>query len=128
MKKVLFILFVLPLLSFGQLHESLPGIWKGDRSDYYVMIVYNKVDGFQFSNISFIEGDLLKEKVIEEKEDYLITSLWNPDNGYNAKIKYSVVNENQILCEFEGGSTNKTTYRRVDLFDNGKLVFLETNN
>tara|TARA_B100002052_G_scaffold293010_1_gene315482 strand:+ start:715 stop:1101 length:387 start_codon:yes stop_codon:yes gene_type:complete len=128
MRKVLFILFILPSLSFGQIHESLSGIWKGDRSDYYVMIVYNKVEGFQFSNISFVEGDLLEEKVIEEKEDYIITSLWNPDNGYTAKIKYSVINENQILCEFEGGSTNKTTYRRVDLFDNGKYVFSKANN
>lgn len=128
MKKILIILFILPLLSFGQLKESLTGIWKGDRSDYYVMIVYNKVDGFQFSNISFEEGDILEERVIEEKEDYLITSVWNPDNGYNAKIKYSVINENQILCEFEGGSTNKTTYRRVDLFDNGKRVFSGFNN
>ena len=128
MKKVLIILFILPLLSFGQLKESLIGIWKGDRSDYYVMIVYNKVDGFQFSNISFEEGDILEERVIEEKEDYLITSVWNPDNGYNAKIKYSVINENQILCEFEGGSTNKTTYRRVDLFDNGKSVFSSFDN
>ncbi len=123
MKKALFILFILPLLSFGQLQENLTGIWKGDRSDYYVMIVYNEVDGFQFSNISFVDGDLVKEEVIEEKEDYLITSVWNPDNGYNAIIKYTVINENEILCEFEGGSTNKTTYRRVDLFDNGKYLF-----
>ena len=128
MRKVIFILFFLPLLSFGQLHKNLTGIWKGDRSDYYVMIVYNKAEGFQFSNISFVEGDLLQEKVIEEKDDYLVTSVWNPDNGYTAKIKYSVINENQILCEFEGGSTNKTTYRRVNLFDNGKRVFSKANN
>ena len=123
MKKALFILFILPLLSFGQLQENLTGIWKGDRSDYYVMIVYNEVDGFQFSNISFVDGDLVKEEVIEEKEDYLITSVWNPDNGYNAIIKYTVINENEILCEFKGGSTNKTTYRRVDLYDNGEYLF-----
>ena len=123
MKKALFILFILPLLSFGQLQENLTGIWKGDNSDYYVMIVYNEVDGFQFSNISFVDGDLVKEEVIEEKEDYLITSVWNPDNGYNAIIKYTVINENEILCEFEGGSTNKTTYRRVDLYDNGEYLF-----
>ena len=79
MKKILFILLILPLLSFGQLHQSLTGIWKGERSDYYVIIVYNKVEGFQFSNISFVDGDLLEEKVIEEKENYLITSVWNPN-------------------------------------------------
>jgi hypothetical protein len=123
MKKALFILFILPLLSFGQLQENLTGIWKSNKSKYYVMIVYNEVDGFQFSNISFVDGDLVKEEVIEEKEDYLITSVWNPDNGYNAIIKYTVINENEILCEFEGGSTNKTIYKRVDLFDNGEYLF-----
>ncbi len=87
------------------------------------MIVYNEIEGFQFSNISFLDGDLLKEELIEEKEDYLITSLWNPDSGYSVKIKYSVINENEILCEFEGDIQDKTIYRKVDLFDNGEYLF-----
>ena len=42
---------------------------------------------------------------------------------YSVKIKYSVINENEILCEFEGDIQDKTIYRKVDLFDNGEYLF-----
>ena len=43
MKKILLSIFMLiTMTSYSQIGEKLQGIWKGESSSYYVMIVVNK--------------------------------------------------------------------------------------
>ena len=114
MKKLGLILLFIPLISLGQFQEKLAGIWQGEESSsYYVLIVHNKETGLQFLSVSWEEGSILQERIEKEGEDYIITSLYNPDSDWNVKIKYTLLNENEILCEFTGDSENKSVYKRV---------------
>ena len=114
MKKLgLILLLFIPLISLGQFQEKLAGIWQGENSSYYSLIVHNKETGLQFVSVSWEEGNILQERIEKEGEDYIITSLYNPDSDWNVKIKYTLLNENEILCEFTGDSENKSVYKRV---------------
>ena len=114
MKKLgLILLLFIPLISLGQFQEKLAGIWQGERTSHYSLIVHNKETGLQFVSVSWEEGSILQERIEKEGEDYIITSITNPDNGWSVRIKYTLLNENEILCEFTGDSENKSVYKRV---------------
>ena len=114
MKKLGLILLFIPLISLGQFQEKLAGIWYGEESSScYVLIVHNKETGLQFVNVSWKEGSILQERIEKEGEDYIITSINNPANGWSVRVKYTLLNENEILCEFMGDSKNKSVYKRV---------------
>ena len=122
MKKLGLILLFIPLISLGQFQEKLAGIWQGERTNYYSLIVHNKETGLQFVSVSWEEGNILQERIEKEGEDYIITSLYNPDSDWNVKIKYTLLNENEILCEFTGDSENKSVYKRVYIEDLNRLL------
>ena len=114
MKKLgLILLLFIPLISLGQFQEKLAGIWQGERTSHYSLIVHNKETGLQFVNVSWEQESILQERIEKEGEDYIITSITNPDNGWSVRIKYTLLNENEILCEFTGDSENKSVYKRV---------------
>ena len=115
MKKLGLILLFIPLISLGQFQEKLAGIWQGERTNYYSLIVHNKETGLQFVNVSWKEGSILQERIEKEGEDYIITSINNPANGWSVRVKYTLLNENEILCEFTGDSENKSVYKRVNI-------------
>ncbi len=97
--------------------EQLKGVWSSERTSYYVVILHDNNNGFEFVNFSFEENKSLPEKVIEEGKDYVKTQLTNPSNGYTVNITYTVKND-QLHCKFEGDAQHATVYRRYWIMTN----------
>jgi len=113
MKKLLLSIFMLiTMISYSQIGEKLEGIWIGERSSYYVMIVSNAENKLKFIDVSWEQGNILKEEVLDEGKDYIITQIYNPENDWWVSIKYTMIDENTVQCEFSGDSTNISIYKR----------------
>jgi hypothetical protein len=50
--------------------------------------------------------------VTEVGDDFVSTSLYNKNNDYSVNITYEVLNEDQILCVFEGDLNKKSALTR----------------
>ena len=113
MKKILLSIFMLiTMTSYSQIGEKLQGIWKGESSSYYVMIVVNKEKKLQFVNVSWERGNILKEEILEKEKEHIITQIYNPENDWWVSIKYTMIDENTVQCEFSGDSTSISIYKR----------------
>jgi len=113
MKKLLLsICMLIAMTSYSQISKELPGIWKGERSSHYVFVVANEEEKLQFTDVSWREGNILKEVVLDKAEDYIITQIYNPENDWWVSIKYTMIDKNTVQCEFSGDSTNISIYKR----------------
>ena len=113
MKKLLLsICILITMTSYSQISKEIQGVWKGERSSYYVVVVGNEEEKLQFIDISWGEGNILKEKIIEKEKKYIITQLYNPKTDWWVSIKYTMIDENTVKCEFSGDSENVSIYKR----------------
>jgi len=113
MKKLLLSIFILiTMTSYSQISKEIPGVWKGENSSYYVLVVVDENEKLQFTNVSWEQGNILKEEVLEKERKYLITQIYNPENDWWVSIKYTMIDENTVKCEFSGDSENVSIYKR----------------
>ena len=113
MKKLLLsICILITMTSYSQISKEIQGVWKGENSSYYVLVVANKEEKLQFTDVSWREGNILKEEVLDKAKDYIITQIYNPENDWWVSIKYTMIDENTVQCEFSGDSTNISIYKR----------------
>ena len=113
MKKLLLSICILfTMASYSQISKEIQGIWKGEDSSYYVLVVANEEEKLQFANVSWEEGNILKEEVLEKEKEHIITQIYNPENDWLVSIKYTMVDENTVKCEFSGDSENVSIYKR----------------
>jgi hypothetical protein len=113
MKKLLLSICILfTIASYSQISKDIQGVWKGENSSYYVLVVGNEEEKLQFTNVSWKEGNILKEKVLEKEKEYIITQIYNPENDWWVSIKYTMVDKNTVKCEFSGDSGNISIYKR----------------
>ena len=111
-----FIVFILMSLSFSAAAQinKLEGIWTTNTSSYYTTIMYNdEKNEFKILNFSFEEDDVINEVVTEVGDDFIQTSLYNKSNGYSVNITYEILNDDQILCVFEGDLDTKIALDRL---------------
>ena len=66
----------------------------------------------QFANVSWEQGNILKEEILEKEREHIITQIYNPENDWWVSIKYTMVDENTVKCEFSGDSENVSIYKR----------------
>jgi len=112
MKKLLLSICILfTMASYSQISKDIQGVWKGESS-YYVLVVCNEEEKLQFTNVSWKEGNILKEKVVEKEKEYIITQIYNPENDWRVSIKYTMVDKNTVRCEFSGDNDNVSIYKR----------------
>ena len=112
MKKLLLsICMLITMTSYSQISKEIQGIWKGEKSSYYVLVVA-KEERLQFTNISWMQGNILKEEILEKEKEYIITQIYNPENDWWVSIKYTMVDKNTVKCEFSGDSENVSIYKR----------------
>ena len=52
------------------------------------------------------------EEVLEKEKEHIITQIYNPENDWWVSIKYTMVDENTVKCEFSGDSENVSIYKR----------------
>ena len=115
MKKLLLSIILLVGLTFqAQELTTFEGLWKGERSSYYVAIMENEGE-FEFNDFSFEQGHSVIENVVEVGENYIITTIGYKPTNWEVTIKYTVVDEDTLLCEFSGSSNNTSLYNRVKL-------------
>ena len=113
MKKLLLSICILfTMTSYSQISKDIQGIWKGEGSSYYVLVVANEEEKLQFANVSWEQGNILKEEVLEKEREHIITQIYNPENDWWVSIKYTMVDENTVKCEFSGDSENVSIYKR----------------
>ncbi len=113
MKKLfLSICMLIAMTSYSQISKEIQGVWKGENSSYYVLVVANKEERLQFTNVSWKEGNILKEEVLEKEREHIITQIYNPENDWWVSIKYTMVDKNTVRCEFSGDSDNVSIYKR----------------
>jgi len=113
MKKLLLSICILfTMTSYSQISKDIQGIWKGEDSSYYVLIVANEEEKLQFANVSWEQGNILKEEILEKEREHIITQIYNPENDWWVSIKYTMVDENTVKCEFSGDSENVSIYKR----------------
>ena len=115
MKKLLLGIFMLVSLTL-QANElkDFEGLWKSKESTYYVAILHYG-DKLEFVDFSFGDGQSIKEEVKEVGENYIITTINYEKNDWNVEIKYTLVDENTIKCEFSGDTDVVNYYKRVKL-------------
>jgi|TARA_B110000971_G_scaffold19312_1_gene17637 hypothetical protein len=112
MKSIVFILMSLSFSATAQI-DKLEGIWTSPGSSYYTTIMYNvEQNEFKIINFSFAEDNVIPEVVTEVGDDFVSTSLYNKSNDYSVNITYEVLNEDQILCVFEGDLNKKSALTR----------------
>ena len=59
MKKLLLSICILfTMASYSQISKEIQGIWKGEDSSYYVLVVANEEEKLQFANVSWEEGNI----------------------------------------------------------------------
>jgi len=100
------------MTSYSQISKEIQGIWKGKGSSYYVLVVANEEERLQFTNVSWTQGNILKEEILEKEREHIITQIYNPENDWWVSIKYTMVDKNTVKCEFSGDSENVSIYKR----------------
>ena len=105
---------LLSVITYAQEISDLQGLWKGKNSTYYVAILHDG-EKFTLTNFSIKKGDTIKEVVVEEGKNYIITNIFVERNKHSVNIKYTIIDNNTILCEFFGSSTNVSKYKRIKL-------------
>jgi hypothetical protein len=99
------------------LSEELRGVWSSPNTSYYVVILHDDKNGYEFVNFSFEENQTLKETLIEEGENYVKTQIHNLTNNFKTKIKYTFV-DGELHCTFERGSNHVTVYKKYWIMTN----------
>ena len=117
MKKLLLGIFMLVSLTLQANDlKYFEGLWKSKESSYYVAVLHkSSTDKFEFVDFSFGDGQSIKEEVKEVGENYIITTINYEKNNWNVEIKYTLVDENTIKCEFAGDTNVVNYYKRVKL-------------
>tara|TARA_R100000742_G_C4242134_1_gene61654 strand:- start:401 stop:751 length:351 start_codon:yes stop_codon:yes gene_type:complete len=115
MKKLLLGIFMMSsiILQATEL-KNFEGLWKSKESTYYVAILH-KGDKVEFVDFSFLTGQTIEENIVTIGEDYIITAISYEVNNHHVQIKYTLVDENTIKCEFSGSTDVVNYYKRVKL-------------
>jgi len=113
MKKLLLSMCILiTMTSYSQISKEIQGIWKGETSSYYVLVVGNEEEKLLFTNVSWERGNVLKEEVLEKENEHIITQIYNPENDWWVSIKYTMIDKNTLKCEFSGDDNSVSIYKR----------------
>ena len=117
MKLLIPILFLISLSTSSQI-KKLEGVWTSRSSSYYTTIMYNEEKNeFKVMNFSFADDRIIHELVLKIEENYILTSLSNEDNNYSVNVTYQLLNDNQILCVYEGDLNKRLALNRIFLED-----------
>lgn len=119
MKQLLLVIVMLFSITMQSqdLSEELRGVWSSPNTSYYVVILHDDENGYEFVNFSFVENQTLKETLIEEGENYVKTQIHNLTNNFKTKIKYTFI-DGELHCTFEGGSNHVTIYKKYWIMTN----------
>jgi hypothetical protein len=118
MKLLLAALLSMSLSTKAQM-EKFEGVWTSPTSSYFTTIMYNEEkDQFKIINFSFKEDEIIYEKITKVEDDKIFTSLHNESNSYSVNVIYELLNNDQILCVFEGDINRRVAITRMQMDKN----------
>ena len=113
MKNLIIALFI-TLASFtAKAQEQFNGIWQSERTDYLKTILASEYSVLDCHNTSFVEYDIIVEKIITKEKNKFTTELYNPDNGYRVTIEYTLINKDSISSKYTGDVTGVYGIKRL---------------
>lgn len=113
MKTQLLLPLILLIHFFSHSQKQFEGMWISDTSTYVVNIIASEYSILNVLNISFIEDNIIEEKIIRQNDRKFTTELVNEDNGYSVTINYKLVN-GTLVCDFNGDYNSKVRFYKVD--------------
>ena len=117
MKLLLPVLLLTSLCTSAQLNK-LEGVWSSQMSSYYTTIMYSEEKNeFKVMNFSFAADRVINELVLKVEENHILTSLYNEENNYSVNVTYELLNDNQILCVYDGDLNKRLSLNRVIVGD-----------
>ena len=117
MKLLLPILILISLSAIAQMNK-LEGVWSSQTSSYFTTIMYSEEKNeFKVMNFSFVDDKVINELVLKVEENHILTSLYNEENNYSVNVTYELLNDNQILCVYEGDLNKRLSLNRVHIED-----------
>ena len=112
--KNLFITLCLVLTSLTlPAQEQFNGIWQSERTNYLKTILASEYSVLDCHNTSFVEYDIIVEKIITKEKNKFTTELYNPDNGYRVTIEYTLINKDSISSKYTGDVTGVYGIKRL---------------
>jgi len=118
MKLLLTALLLMSLSAKAQM-KKFEGVWTSPTSSYFTTIMYNEEkDQFKIINFSFKEDEVIYEKITKVEDDKIFTSLHNESNSYSVNVIYELLNDDQILCVFEGDINRRVAITRMPMDKN----------
>ena len=113
MKKLFITIFLLTSLTSSS-QEQFEGIWVSKTSTFKTTIITSEYAILKVFNFSFVEDNIINEKIIKQSKSNFTTELYNKSNGYSVKIKYKLKDDNTLVCYFSGDLNKKITLTRYN--------------
>jgi hypothetical protein len=112
MKKSLITLALFFTVLTSKAQEVFEGVWVMKDSSYKTVMLASDYAVVKIINYSFKENDTLNEVILSQTDNTLTTSIYNPRNGYNIDMYYTVVDENTLQCFFTGDENSTVLLKR----------------
>ena len=129
MKK--FFLYPILLISFNLFSQEqanlFEGTWGSKDSDYISVITHHSLNGsLNIMSFSFINDDLIEEKILEVEKGRIITKISNPANGWEVTATYKMLTPQTLLVKFEGENYNSfSLFYKMQIITSENKAFVE---
>ena len=112
MKKIITTLFITCCFNiFSQ--ENFNGMWYSETSSYFTFLLSDSSEVLKVLNVSLTEHKTIKEKIIKQSKDTLITKLNNKKNNYSVYIKYYLKTKDTLISEYSGDLNRKIKLTKI---------------
>ena len=112
MKKLLITLALFFTVLTSKAQEAFEGVWVMEESTYKTVMLASDYAVVKIINYSFKEYATLNEVILSQTDNTLTTSIYNPRNGYNIEMYYTVVDEDTLQCVFTGDENSTVLLKR----------------
>ena len=142
MKKVVVLLFLLPLISFAQRTEEennqknqnldevkfgfaesdnspyssiFEGLWYSDSTSFNTLITHNEEHGFmEIKSFSFIDTAIVREFIVSV-EDKKLKTISTSGNNWKINITYEIINETEMKAILSGIISTTIIYKKLNI-------------
>ena len=113
--KNLFITTLLLLTTFiSKAQEQFEGVWAKEGSVYETIIMASEYAVMDVFNYSFESDKVIKETILFQSKNTLVTKLYNVSNGYSVKMEYTIKDEKTLYCNITGHLNKKITLTKIN--------------
>jgi len=113
MKKLIITAVLLLTLLTTQAQNQFEGMWVCDESSHITTILTCDIRVVKVFSFSFVENNILKEKIITQSSDTMTTSLHNKENGWKVRMEYKYIDYGTLRVTFSGDYTGLVTMTRL---------------